>query len=311
MASILAVIGVLVSVPALGASVLVLVDDHGSPIPGGLKAMLWLEQSGISNPRDLQARSGDNSAVLTWTAPEDLNGIALEGYIIQRSIDGRAWGNLTMVDAKTTKFTDIWISNGMTVIYRIVAVGGGEWSNPSNEASARPIGRPWPPVNVHTMIEGSSVVVKWSAPLYIGGSNLTSYMVFRKADADKEFKQVAQVPSGERSWFDRTVSGNASVKYYVVAQNAAGSSAPSETALASDVPSAEGPRTGASGSSYIMLIAGGVAVVAVAGIASAVWIARSRRRAEIERRMRFCQSIQYVDPKCQGTAFFTPTARHL
>jgi hypothetical protein len=310
MAAILAVMGVLVSVPALGASGLVLVDEDTISLTGGMDAASLLLGNGMSSPRDLKVQSHDNSAILTWTAPKDLNGIVLEGYVIQRSIDGGLWGNVTMVDAKTTRFTDEWISNGMVVVYRVVAVGGDGWSAPSNEATARPIGMPWPPTNVRTEVMGPSVMVGWSEPRYDGGSAITSYVIFRKADADREFKRVAEVSSDDMSWFDRTASGNASVKYYVVARNAAGPSDPSEAAFAEDVPSLDGYSAASSGTALIALIASGIALMAVVSIAL-MWAVRSRRRAEIERRMRFCQSVQYNDPNCQGAAFFTPTARHL
>ena len=54
-----------------------------------------------------------------------------------------------------------------------------------------------------------------------------------------EFKEVAQLDASETTWIDDAVSGNSTVRYYIMAESRAGSSAPSVISSVSDVPSDE------------------------------------------------------------------------
>jgi predicted phage tail protein len=278
----IAIVGILVSLFAIGAygSMVdrsILDEDQSVESAGVDELMQLLSQNGISNPQELKVRSGDNSATLSWSAPKYLNGSALIGYIIQRSIDGGQWGNLTMVDAKTRMFTDRWVSNGQVVVYRIVAAGETGLSSPSNEASAKPMGLPWPPVSVTATVYGSSVIIEWKGPMYNGGAAITSYTIYRKADIDRDFKEIAKVDASVMTWTDGTVSGNSTVRYYVVAVNRAGSSGPSAISSVYDLPS-DMLDKGSSGTGFWPYIVGGSAIVFSVVGSFAIWI-RTRKNA--------------------------------
>ena len=222
-------------------------------------------------PRSLTVLSGDNMAILTWLRPVGSDGSDITGYLIQRSIDGREWGNLTLVDRNITGFQDNWISNGMVVKYRVVAVGGSGWSSPSNEVTAVPLGVPWAPIGLHFTMEGTKVVMEWDRPLYTGGAPINGYIIFRRTDIDRSFIEIARLNSTETSWTDRGIAGNSTVRYYIVASNKVGDGVPSETITVFDVPSGDLFTSDKADMGFLLYLAGAVAMLAIAGITTIVW----------------------------------------
>jgi hypothetical protein len=235
-----------------------------------------------SSPRDLTVRSGDNVIFLKWRIPE--SGVYGDHcYIIQKSVEGSVWKNLTSVEGGKTSYSDRWVANGHKTDYRIVSVRDGIWSPPSNVAGAIPIGAPFPPSFLETEVVGSKVVVTIHPPLYDGGSPIIGYALYRKSDLIPKFMEIVRLNATETQYEDLYAMGNATVAYYAVTINSAGMSEASVISVAEDVPSGEVEKGDASKwirsvSAMILPIAGVTSVILF--IIAIYYLLRLRRNVQ-------------------------------
>ncbi len=95
----------------------------------------------LSPPTNLSAVTASETEIdLSWTAPSNISGLTITGYMIERSTDGgTTWNTISSntYDADTT-YQDTDVSAGTTYTYRVSAITILITSNPSNIASATP-----------------------------------------------------------------------------------------------------------------------------------------------------------------------------
>lgn len=163
----------------------------------------------------LTAVPGDGRIVLTWTASEDLGGIA--GYEIFR--DGRY-----VVTINATTFTDPQLANGTAHQYRVLAVDmARNLSAPSGIVWALPKAvpdrqAPGIPVGLGATADPVALTVslRWTAPTDDKG--VVSYRVYR----DGALAGTSTTPS----FTDTDRSHKTEYRYAVVALDAAGNMSP-------------------------------------------------------------------------------------
>lgn len=112
---------------------------------------------------------------LTWTAPADLNGSTISGYVVYRDgveIATLGTGVLTHIDATGAP--------GVEYSYTVAANSANGKSPESAAFLATPRGVPQAPTDI--VAEGTGTVgevtVSWSAPLNTGGDAITTYTVY-------------------------------------------------------------------------------------------------------------------------------------
>jgi len=99
------------------------------------------------------------------------------------------------------------------VNYLMIEFGG---SAPAPEA-------PDPPTTFSASVQGSHVVLIWSAPPSDGGSAITSYEIYRSTDPDNPL-HLASVSAETHSWTDKTAREGRTYYYWIVAENSEGAS---------------------------------------------------------------------------------------
>ena len=133
-------------------------------------------------PRRVAATRGDGSLAVTWAAPAESGGAAVEGYVVQWHASGQSFSAARQRTTTSTSATVPGLVNGTTYTVRVAAVNGvgaGAWSEP---VSRTPATRPGAPV-IEAVDGGSGrLVVRWAAPAN-GGSPVRSYQLQWKTDS--------------------------------------------------------------------------------------------------------------------------------
>ena len=90
---------------------------------------------------------------------------------------------------------------------------------------------PQPPAHLTASVDGSQIVLTWSAPSSDGGASITGYAVYRGTDSQSPLHRTT-VSSSTYSWTDKSPEKGVTYHYWVTAENSAGSSEWSERASA-------------------------------------------------------------------------------
>jgi hypothetical protein len=143
-------------------------------------------QSGLTGPQQVASRPtitsaepGDGSATLAWTAPADLGGGTVSGYVVQyRPQAGGAWVTLPggLVTALTATVTGL--TNGTPYVFQVAAVtsaGTGAFSTAGGPVT--PLTVPAAPGTPTGTPSGGQVALTWAAPAIDGGWAVTDYEV--------------------------------------------------------------------------------------------------------------------------------------
>jgi len=167
-----------------------------------------------------------NQVDLSWSTPAD-NGSPITGYLIERNLNGGTIATLEISfgDATTTSYSDITLSPGDIVQYRIAAINAGgtaPYSNiPPNVVTPIPV-----PDSVTdlalTVISSNQVDLSWSIPAD-NGSPITGYLIERNLNGGTiATLEISFGDATTTSYSDITLSPGDSVTYRIAAINAGG-----------------------------------------------------------------------------------------
>jgi titin len=166
-------------------------------------------------------------SAITYSATRiDLSWVAYAratGYKIERSLNGTAWTALSpnpLTPGTAHSFSDTSAAAGTTYYYRLSAISTTGTS--ATTAVATAITPPGAPVLTATSTSATAGTLSW--PTVTGA---TSYQISLSTDGGNTFSAIAN-----QSTLTYALSGltpDSTTKYHVVAMNAAGSSAPSNT----------------------------------------------------------------------------------
>jgi fibronectin type III domain protein len=135
-----------------------------------------------SVPRNVATTGGADRITLSWQAPLDDGGSAVIGYKVYR---GSSAGSETLFATlgNVTSFIDTPLATGVMFFYRVSARN----ANGEGPLSASVFGRtttpPSAPLNAAATPSAGRIDVTWSAPSSNGGSAISSYRIYRGADA--------------------------------------------------------------------------------------------------------------------------------
>jgi hypothetical protein len=119
--------------------------------------------------------NADQSMTLNFNAPSDLGGVALTGYLVEKSSNGSTWTELTTMAATGGPLSIEKQAPGTRMYVRVFALNSVGTSVASSTAYLQtPFIQATAPQSL-TVTPGSSLVLKWSAPTDLGGSTAVYY----------------------------------------------------------------------------------------------------------------------------------------
>jgi titin len=156
-------------------------------------------------PTDLQATPGDRQVELTWSAPVDDGGVAIDHYVVYRN-------EVDVGHPTTPSFTDTGLVNGVAHSYSVASYNAAEGPR-SSAVLVTPFTVPGAPTNLQATPGNAQVSLSWTAP-DDGGSAIDHYIVYRDGEAIDQTIDVSYVDIG--------LTNGASYSYTLAASNAAG-----------------------------------------------------------------------------------------
>ena len=126
---------------------------------------------------NLQAVASNSTVTLTWTAPIDNGGSSITGYVVYRSFN--SGGETVFASVSGTTYNDDGLVNGVRYYYRVSAVNAVAEGQKSSEVSATPMAVLAPPNAITASPSNSSILLSWTPPANTGGSNASSYRIYR------------------------------------------------------------------------------------------------------------------------------------
>lgn len=199
-------------------------------------------QDAPAAPAGLTATAASASRIdLRWN---DVAGEA--SYRVERSTNGTTWAAVGTTGANATTYADTGLAANTTYIYRVIAVNSGGSSAPSNQASARTQAAPARPA-APTGLTATPGTLRVNLAWTDNATNEDGFRVERSTNNGKTWSTLATVGSNVTTHTDTGVNAKKTYVYRVVAFNAVGTSAYSNTASASPAANNSGgggPRGG-------------------------------------------------------------------
>ncbi len=152
------------------------------------------------------------------------------GYLLERSVNGGAWGTFANLPAGMFFYSDTSVTAGSTYSYRLIAYNPFMSSKPSSSAFATtPVVVTGPPAAVTELYVSSrasnAVTLTWGR----GSGPTSGFQISRSLNNGKAWSVIAVVSGDKTSFTDRLVKAGKRYTYRVVAFTEQGSAAPSAT----------------------------------------------------------------------------------
>ena len=192
------------------------------------------------------AAQGTRRINLSWAAPADDGGSPLVGYRIEVSADGGGtWRDrVRNTNSTSTSYAHTGLSAASTRHYRVSAINSVGTGSSSNVAFATtdPV-VPEPPTNLRARaISTSEIELSWRAPANDGGSSIVGYRIRGWAeDAPGWVTLVDNTGSTATVYLHEGLAPASTWRYQVMAINAAGAGAASNTDTATTAAAPPGP----------------------------------------------------------------------
>lgn len=183
-------------------------------------------------PTNLAATAVSTSQInLSWSDVSNET-----GYTIERSTNGTSWTQLATVGANITSYASTGLSQNTTYHYRVKASNLGGDSPYSAAASATTQGVPPPNAAPSGLVVLSSSSTQVNLRWTDNSTNETGFYIQRSSNGGKSWSTIATVGSATGETYeyynDTSVARRKTYTYRVVAYNAGGQSAYSNTATA-------------------------------------------------------------------------------
>jgi subtilisin family serine protease len=140
------------------------VNAIGAGVPSVVVTATPVAPTVASAPRALSGFVSGSTGYLSWSVPTTTGGVSITGYNVESSTDGGASWSRTL----TTISRSVRIDNlvgGTAYMFRVRSVNSVGESAPSNQVSLQPrvAGTPNPPSRITAVVNGTSIVVSWTA----------------------------------------------------------------------------------------------------------------------------------------------------
>lgn len=183
-------------------------------------------------PQNVSAVAGPDvgEIFLDWDEPT-IDPSSVDHYKIYRGTVSGNLSFLTNVSAPQTNFTDSGLPDNTTFFYQVSAVNGFGESNKSAEVSATTFSVPSAPQNLSAIGGAKNASLSWDAPADDGGTDVTSYNVYRDG--------VLVASTNDTAFLDTGLEPGTTYTYEVSAVNDVGEGPLSDPATATtlDAPS--------------------------------------------------------------------------
>ena len=176
--------GTLTFTPALNAvgeaTVTVTAQDSGGTANGGVATStrtftIWVEETAPGTPTGVSATGSNSSATVSFTAPTNTGGAAINGYTVTSSPQG------ITATGTSSPITVTGLTNGTAYTFTVTAtneLGTGAASSASSAVTPAPtVTAPGAPTGISASVSNSSAIVSFTAPASTGGSAITGYTV--------------------------------------------------------------------------------------------------------------------------------------
>ena len=188
----------------------------------------------LETPQNFQAMAGEGRVDLMWD-PSTCMTLRNIWHRIYRGTSIGEGNALVELSCGKNQYTDYNVTNGTWYYYRVKAFTYADESPFSDEVTARPLGTPTAPRNLHARTGDGIITLTWDYPLGDGGG-LTGYHIYRKEPISGA---SSTLPCGNTTTYpDTDVVVGTRYMYYMRAYNDWGESDPSNTVMlaALDVP---------------------------------------------------------------------------
>ena len=153
------------------------------------------------------------------------------GHRVQRREAEGTWADVATLAANETAYTDAGVEAGTAYEFRVVAFNAAGDALPSAVASVTTPALPQPPAAPTDLTAVPVGLTRIDLAWADNAGDEAGYRVMRSADGTS-FAQVAELAADASAYSDATVAGDSAYLYRVVAFNAVGESAPSNTVQA-------------------------------------------------------------------------------
>lgn len=180
-------------------------------------------------PTGVTAAIGNGQATISWTAPLNNGGSPITGYIVSVA-SPLSPTPPPPINCSTTHCIFTGLTNGTTYTFTVVAkniVGSGPDSAPSNPVT--PAFPPDAPTGVNATMGNGQVTLSWTAPVFDGGSPITSYTVTPNPSGSPSPDTTCNTGGTATSCTFAGLTNGTPYTFTVVANNAVGSGAASSS----------------------------------------------------------------------------------
>jgi fibronectin type 3 domain-containing protein len=173
-----------------------------------------------SAPQNLATTAGDQSVLLTWTAPYSNGGATITGYHIYGGLVSGSEGYLATVPASQFYFNQTGLTNGDLYYFIVAATNVAGNGTNSTQVSAIPCTVPGAITNLNWNRGNRAITLTWSAP-DDGGNAISSYNIYRGSDSGNVVFLV-NTGNTDLSYLDSGLNNGQSYFYQVSANNSVG-----------------------------------------------------------------------------------------
>ena len=182
--------------------------------------------------------NGGSQIDLAWTAPVNDGGAPIDGYRIERETGiGNGWELIVSHTGSTaTSYPDAGLVAGQLYNYRVSGINsqGVGTASSADSATTDAATVPDPPTSLTVVGESpTTVILNWTAPVDVGGSEILGYTIERESPVGNGFSVVVPDTEGAGTTYrDVMLDSGVEYNYKVSARNAIGSGAASAAAAA-------------------------------------------------------------------------------
>jgi len=177
-------------------------------------------------PLNLTAKAVMDGVALTWRPPTFTGGMAVTGYSIYRTMEDRPGVVEITLDADQLAYHDGGLEDGTNYTYDMTARNGYGESRTFASVTLRTLAVPSPPVRLTYAYGELFIRLRWEPPEDDFGLPVTTFEVWRQ-EGDGHPERIGIVTAPARTLLDTGVEVGVTYRYYVLAVNAKGPSAPS------------------------------------------------------------------------------------
>ncbi len=172
----------------------------------------------------------DQTMSLVFNGPSDQGGVALTGYVVERSANGSTWTVMSNLTAAGGPVVVEKQAPGTLIYVRVIALNSLGASAPSSWRALQTPFLQASAVQNLTATPGSFVTLRWQAPSDLGGSTAVSYYRLESSVDSIKWTNFANVTS--LSWNVSNPAKGTTMNYRVIAVTGFGLGLPSNSASA-------------------------------------------------------------------------------